>query len=67
MSFWSTFVVQPVSVVECTAVPLEIVGFTDPVILLAAVGIAVPLAIFQMSTVAVPVSTVTFQELMTQE
>jgi hypothetical protein len=49
------------------AVPVDIEGFTDPVILFVAVGIEVPLATFQISTVAVPVSTVTFQLLITHE
>jgi hypothetical protein len=51
---------QPVVVVLWIAVPLEIAGGAPAVIELATVGIAVPVAILQMSTVAVPVSSTMF-------
>lgn len=67
MSFGDTAVVHPVRVAECKAIPEEIAGVAALVMLFEAVGREVPLATFQMSTEAVPVSTVMFHELMTQE
>src|SRR5579872_2528368 len=61
ISLAATLVVQPVKVVECTAVPEEIAGSAEAVIELPEVGIAVPVATFQTSNVIVPVSTVMFQ------
>jgi hypothetical protein len=53
-----TAVVQPVSVELCAAVFAVIAGAALATMVLAIVGIAVPLAIFQISQVIVPVSTV---------
>jgi len=60
ISFFATAVVHPVKVVEWIAVPTEIAGTADAVMLFDTVGIAVPVAIFQISIVAVPVSTAIF-------
>lgn len=60
MSLAVTAVVQPVRVVLWMAVPVEIAGSAEAVMVLVTVGTAVPEAIFQMSTVAVPASTVMF-------
>ena len=61
-----TLVVHAVNVVECTAVPLEMAGSAAAVIVLAIVGIAVPVAIFHTSKVIVPVSTVMFHAAIVQ-
>ncbi|MGD0580940.1 MAG: hypothetical protein ABSC08_18690 [Bryobacteraceae bacterium] len=54
MSFALTAVVQPVRVVEWIAVPALIAGINEAVMVFETVGIAVPVVIFQTSTVTVP-------------
>ena len=56
MSFADTDVVHPVKVVLCFAVPVEMAGSADAVMVLVTVGTAVPFATFQTSTVIVPPS-----------
>lgn len=48
------------------AVPVEMAGWADAVIEFVTVGMAVPVAIFQTSMVAVPVSTAMFHAEMVQ-
>jgi len=66
ISYWLTEVVQPVNVVECSAVPVEIAGAAEATMELVDVGIAVPVATFQTPQVIVPVSTVALHPLIVQ-
>jgi hypothetical protein len=66
MSFAATEVVHPDIDVLCSAVPVESAGLAEAVIVFVTVGIAVPVAIFQMSNVTVPASTVIFHAVIVQ-
>ena len=56
-------VVQPVSVVECRFVPEEMAGWAEAVMEFDEVGMALPVATFHTSNVALPLSTCAFQAL----